>query len=400
VIEEGTKVETDTSRTMSDTSFDAAFAADDEPADTVPPITEPTAPSDVTAPETQVSPAVESPSLPDGYKLDTLGRVHGPDGRVVSKEEAEKIKATVPSTPVVSTAAVGTPSDTKPVAPLPFQYRSFGETKAVEGYNQNEDGSVVVSAEKVSELRHLHSLRESLAQDSTYVDQVKAENATLKQQLEDRTKSSSVDSEKARTLVASYSQMLSEPDDAKAVEAFFTLRANYPILLAEAKAKYFERLATEGRPPTTKQEPERAQEPTAPQGLPQRESAVAATQDNIERIKLDHKYRDVTPTDWKQFTDRASRVPYAYLRPATQDDAKYGARPGEIVFDLDALSSDVEEYAGQIRKVRATASAAAFNTKMSPVPANGAKPKPRALVPTADTARGPTFDEAWNTPDE
>lgn len=406
MIEEGIKVDTDTTRTLDASAFDAAFAADDSetPAEATADVATETVVgaggtgSPAGDPEPQPAPVEASTALPEGYKLDSLGRVHGPDGRVVSKDEAAKLLG---STPVAPTPEVPAASEAAPKATAPFQYRSFGETKAVEGYAQHEDGSVTVSADKVSELRHLHSLAETFTQQSGYIDQVKAENARLKQEAEQRVKVGSEESERAKVLVNAYSQLLQEPDDEKFVLAAFQLRQNFPVLLANAKASYYERLAKEGRPATPAQDPpEKAQQDTKQDALPARESAIAATQDHIERARLDHKYRDVTPADWKQFSDRMARTPYAYIRQAVEADAKYGARVGEVVFDLDALSADVEEYAGQIRKMRETAKANAFNAKVNgSQPASPTKPKPRALAAAPSNTAGPTFDQAWNDDD-
>ena len=302
-----------------------------------------------TSPEAETPAAAADPQLPEGYSKDARGRVHRADGTLASKEE-------------IASFAV-TPASAEPAAPAkvasPFQYRAFGETKAVEGATVNDDGSVTVAADRVPDLRHLYSLQETFTQQSGYVDQLKAKVQDLTAQVEQRSKSTSEESEKAKALVASYAQMLSEPDEAKAVEAFFRLRENFPVLLAEAKARFYQNQLTQGKPvASATQEPERA--PEASQGLPQRESAIAATQDNIERIRLDHKYRDITVADWKQFADRASRTPYAYIVPATPEHAKaHDVKVGQPVFDTDALAADVEEFVGQTRKARTTADARA-----------------------------------------
>lgn len=90
----------------------------------------------VDVPEGEATPAEATPTLPDGYKLDALGRVHGPDGRVVSKEEAERIKAQavpVAPEPVVPEVAPVTPEPAPVTPPAEFTFRANGQKVSIPG---------------------------------------------------------------------------------------------------------------------------------------------------------------------------------------------------------------------------------------------------------------------------
>jgi hypothetical protein len=314
--------------------------------------------------------AAERPALPEGYKYDSVGRVRdAKTGHVVAKDKVAEIVAQ-------GQAPVGKPE--------PFQYRVKGETKAAEGFLQNPDGSIVVSAEKAGELRYLLNAKEMLGQESEFVNTVKAENAALKQELQRSKAGENEETTRAKALVDAYARMLEEPDEAKAIEAFFRLRTEYPVLLAKAEANYWKSRGGA-------KAPARSDAPETPQGLPAREDAIEATTDHIEHLKLDFKFRDLSADDWKQFVDRSARTPFAYIRPATAADAKaHDVTVGQPVFDTDALAQDIELHAASVRAARETATrqakVAADNARKTQ-PSIDAPPVPGSSAPPAKGQR-------------
>jgi hypothetical protein len=101
--------------------------------------------------------AEATPTLPEGYKLDALGRVHGPDGRVVSKEEAERIKAlAVPATPeaVVPEVPVTPEPPAVTPAPEPFTFRVNGKRHEIPGLVVPPDQQERIRALLVNGMNH------------------------------------------------------------------------------------------------------------------------------------------------------------------------------------------------------------------------------------------------------
>lgn len=335
------------------------------------------------------APEVEAPSsrpaLPEGYKYDEKGRVHDSTGRVVAKEKVAELLA----------AATPAPA-TEP--PTPFQYRTNGATKPVDGFLQNPDGSVTVSPEKAGELRYLLNARDMLGQESEYVNQVKSKNVELERQIAQLQTGNAAEIQKAKTLVDQYTRILQNPDEAKALEEFFQMRQNFPVLLARAEAQYWEQAAKQGKTPKQDQPVEREAAKTT--GLPTREIALGATTEHIERLKLEHTFRDISSDDWKQFTDRTQRTPFAYIRHATAEDAKkFGVEVNEIVFDTDALHFDIEQYAKTVRGARETAAAAAklaADNARRTTPSVDAPPSPGSAPAPGKTRRAPTNEKEWD----
>lgn len=330
----------------------------------------PDEPADEETPAPVATDATERPALPEGYKYDSVGRVRdAKTGHVVAKDKVAEIVAQ-------GQAPAGKPE--------PFQYRVKGETKAAEGFLQNPDGSIVVSAEKAGELRYLLNAKEMLGQESEFVNTVKAENAALKQELQRSKAGENEETTRAKALVDAYARMLEEPDEAKAIEAFFRLRTEYPVLLAKAEANYWKSRGGA-------KAPARSDAPETPQGLPAREDAIEATTDHIEHLKLDFKFRDLSADDWKQFVDRSARTPFAYIRPATAADAKaHDVTVGQPVFDTDALAQDIELHAASVRAARETATrqakVAADNARKTQ-PSIDAPPVPGSSAPPAKGQR-------------
>lgn len=350
----------------------------DDPADEIPMPT-----SMIMGGEVQTDPPAVEETPPEPAE----GRERGPDGKFAKKADEPEAPATTEA-----------PSDLQAPKPEPFRYRTNGETKDADGFLQHADGSVVVSAEKVSELRYLLNAKDMLGQESEFVNQVKARNTELEQQIEQYKKGESADIAKANALVDTYSRMLQEPDDAKAVEAFFSLRAQYPVLLARAEAQHYRTLAERGKPQQQPKDAVPSPVATAP-SLPSREDATKATQDHIEHVKLDHTLKDLSADDWKQFEARTQRTPYAYIRPASADEAKrLGLNEGSLVFDDIALKADVEAHATSLRKARettqSTAKLAADNARRTQ-PGITAPPSPGGSTAPAKAPKRIQSEKDW-----
>lgn len=327
------------------------------------------------APETAPS---SSPALPDGYTRDALGRVHGPDGRVLKKADADKLTATVTPQPT-----------TEPAKPEAFRYRSAGENKDVAEFEYDPaTGRVTVPPEHVGLLRDAMNARDVLAEGRDINEQLRTRVGQLEQALTQRQQYATESEARANALVNHYSRILSEPDEAKAIEEFFKLRGEWPTRLAEAKAEFYRQQAEAAhtRPASSAQPQRAANEPPAPDVDP-RAIAQSYAQESLENLKLDHAFRDLTSDDWKQLEARLQRTAPAFLRPATAEEATQyvGVREGQTVFDTDAHRAEVDEFVTTLRAARATAEqrakVAAANARATqpsisapPVPGTGAPP--------------------------
>ena len=360
-------------------------------------VSEPAPVAETAAPEVAAeAPAEATPqvTLPEGYKLDALGRVHGPDGRVVSKEEAEKLKAQAseaqPAPEPLAPPPV-TPETPKIEEPVkPFEYRSGGQTHAIEGLKVDGTPEAVGKLRQVLNWAH-------------WAPQLQSENAQLRKQVETVGENET----RARALVESLTPLLTEQDEAKALEEFFRLRGEFPNKLREAEVNYWKQRAMGGQAP----EPQRAAS-----NLPDEGVAREVTTAHIEDLKFVHDFRHLSADDWKQYAELATVNPYAFIRPATAEHAKqYGVRQGEPVFDTDALATHLKAFAQRIsaaREAEAQAKkareAAAFNAANKPITTapQPAKPRPKPVAATATTPSGqrPGWDQqfkrAWDDEDD
>lgn len=292
---------------------------------------------------TEAPKAEAEPTLPEGYTKDARGRVHRPDGTLASKDE-------------VAAFAQKPAETTEPAKPEKFRYRYNGENHEMEGFDYDPTtGAVTVKPEHVGLLRDAMNARHVLADGRDINEGLRAQVAELQGQLTERQQVETVEQAQVRTLLDHYGKALEEPDDIAAGEAFFMLRAQYPVLMANAKARHYQQQLESARQ-APKQAPQKEPENTPASVLPAREIAVKHTQEYVQQLKLDHAYRDLKAEDWKQLDARYERTPYAFLRPATAEEAQqYGYAEGEIVFDTDAFSADVTEYVSTLRSGRETA---------------------------------------------
>lgn len=384
-VDEPDTTETPTPAPTSDAPVVVSEAPEDRADTTVEPV------ADTDTPVTREDGATWSEKAQRWYK----------DGKIVAGEKPAPPVAPVDQTP---------PSAAPAAAPEPkgekFRYRYSGTTHELDGFEYDPaTGRVTVAPEHVPILRDAMNARHVLSADRDINAKLRQDLQAKTQELEHtRTLGTSQDA-KAKALIDHYSTILSEPDEEKALTQFFQLRANFPTLLAKAEADHWRRMAEAGKAPT----PEKPTTPAHPtdrapaSALPERTIAVQRTADAVEELKLDHAFRDLTAEHWKQMSARCERTPYAYLRPATAEEAtQYGVTVGEIVFDDDAFRADVQEYAGSIRAMKKASEAAAFNKANAPLPMTRTTTTVRPAKATVTTPAGTpapwdqSFKRAWD----
>lgn len=296
-------------------------------------------------------PVEDEAEVGEPYQIGKDGRVRGPDGRFTDKPKdiaAAEAKAAADASGVDAA---------KPVA---FKYRTMGETKDLEGATLDAKGNLTVPAEHVSLIRAaFNALHVRDVEIIPTMQKTQAENATLKQRISQLETGSTAKEAQAQAVLDRFDRVMQEPDDEKFVEEMFKLRTSLPQLTLQAERDHYRRLAESGRavaPATAKTpEPPAAVTSQTP-GLPSREDALAAATDFVATLKIEHAFQDVSEKDWQQFESRVARTPLAYVRPATEADAKaFDVEIGEAVFDRDLMREDIDAHVGSIREQRAAA---------------------------------------------
>lgn len=270
---------------------------------------------------------------------------------------------------------------------IPFQYRAMSKTHALEGATQNEAGDVTIPKAKEPELREafnaLHVLREGVLPK---LERAEQENQSLRTQLEASGKDRSLAEHQAAELVKGFESMLTEPDEEKAVEAFFKTRDNYPRMKSDAEREYWKNKAEAKNAPAPAKKDETTKDSTTSVALPTRSEAIAKNTGHLDDYKVQHENRDISADDWKQLETKMERTPMAFIRAAEAEDAKkYGVTVGEPVYDTDMLHDFVTEFITSKRSERETAKQredraadAARRTQTTvtapPVPGNSPKP--------------------------
>lgn len=406
IAEEGTKVETDTSRSLSSTSFDAAFADDetDTPEPTETPVAEtveaqePEADAGTVAPDPAVS---DSPTLtlPEGYKLDSLGRVHGPDGRILNKEEAEAIKAQGVPGPVVEVAPPVAPPKVEEAPKVeavaePFRFRVNGERFEIPG--------LVVPPEQSERVRQL------LIQGVNHERNFPRVQAEYKQKL-------AVETQRAEAMKAKYNKpavhLLDRMDAAP--DWFFSRIQNADLreaLVSEwqremgylTKEIGFMLREADMNTPKAPAQPEAAtvdpqQEELAYRGL------LRGYVDELLTDSPDAKL--FTEQDRKDFHEAAQQMAAAYFveheGETVLDERRVEAHFRRELALLQRAHAARDEAARESQKIKA---AAAFNSAANtPVqPPSQPRPKPALVAAPSGTAKtkDQLFNEAWNNDDD
>lgn len=285
----------------------------------------------------------------------------GPDGKFAPKAEA------APETPVVAESAP---------QPIPFKYRGAGTTNEWEGATVDAEGRVVIAPEQVPVLRQKLAAAAQFEAD-TYprVQRLEQENAQLKSQQSEK-------EAQANALFERFMALANDPDEERALTAFFEFRQKAPSIAAEAQTNYWKQQALKG------QQPQRTT-PTAPSvgAPPSREIAQSAVADTFEaiRVEMDPKYRaSVTDADWQQISARIARYAPAFLRQVTPEEAAASGgqfQPGEYALDSEAVKADIEEQVALVaakaqaaQQAKAAAEAAKFNKGATPKAAPARQP--------------------------
>lgn len=352
----------------------------------VEPTPEPTAePTEVEAP---VAEAVAEPvgeatepapdvTLPEGYKLDALGRVHGPDGRVVSKEEAEKIKAqAVPAEPAALVEAPVAPvtPDPVPVTPAaePFTFRANGQKHAIEGLTVAPEKAELVRSLLVDGMNHRQNFPRMQAE-------WKQRLAQAEQMVEAKSgkynKASVVLWDKLSQLLADQPQELE------------MTRREVALMLKEADMAIPQQ-------PTAQPEVDEAQ---------MEQAARATLTGYVEELFED------TPSAKQFFTDEDKKDFAAAVQHRL--NAYFVEHQGEIVLDTEAVKKDFEReirLAQRAHQARETAArdaqkakqAAAFNAAQVAKPtatATPTKPKPTPARAAAPSGQKPGWDQSFKS---
>lgn len=299
-----------------DTEMTANTGTDETP---TPETTDAEAP-DAAAPE-PVEGADPEPAPTDGIPRDEQGRFAP--------------KATPETTTDAATTVVP-----EVVPPQPFQYRAMGETRAWEGATVQPDGSVVIPADKVGDLRQaLNAKHLAEGEYVPLIDRYKQEVQELRQRAETRT----LEQVKYETMSQQLTGMLMERDLESALVKFMEMHDAFPQMMSRAEVEYWKTQANQGRAPETAQGP-----PPTTYPMPAPEAALSVTLDTMEHLKLDPTFKDLTADDWKQLEASHKRTPLAFLRPATaEESAQYGGQiaVGQPVFDEAAYQQYVTEWA-------------------------------------------------------
>jgi hypothetical protein len=380
ILDEPDEVEAGT--TTSDTATTDTVAVD------VSETTEPAAPSDATVPETH-SPAAVSPALPDGYKLDAQGRVHGPDGRVIKKEDAERIiaeaKAAVPAPPPPAVVEAPKAPEVPATPPAePFTFRADGQRIPIEGAMLAPDGTLTIPASQVANVRGMFAAavahRRSGDVAKQYEAKVKAAEAVGEARGQKYNRASVV-------LWDAVSQLLAEHPDRLEM-----LRREVALTLREADMAI-------PKP--------QAAAPSEPQDL---EPAARATLDGYVSELLEDlpEAKLLAPEDQKD------------LRAAIQHrlNAYFELRDGQPMLSEVAVENDVKRELrmyqrshqareSAAREAEAAKKAAAFNAaqvpKPTPKPPASARPQPAAIgAPSGARKKGwdQAFKDVWSDKDD
>lgn len=240
------------------------------------------------------------------------------------------------------------PTAVKPEATtLPFQYRAMGANHALDGATLDNDGNLIVKAEQVGQIRQaLNALH--MAQEGTIpVIQERDQKIT---ELTGNVEDLKVLGQTAEAIITQVERAMKEPDDQKALEAFWQLRGGWDALMARAENQFLSAQLQRSR--TQPARTAERQPDVASAGMPDVETAQATTNEYLEQAKLDTRFRTLTADDWKQLETRLQRTPYAFLRKATAEEAR---QYGPIVFDIPAFVQEVTDYHTSLTRQRDTA---------------------------------------------
>jgi hypothetical protein len=332
--------------------------------------------------------------------VDTMESISIPESQIVGKRQ-DAAAAPDPAgkqrnadgTFAKAAEATADDEDDGEAKPTPFQYRSMGKTHDLEGATVDPAGNLVIPAAKIPEVQSAFNAFQMAKGDYLpTIQKWQARAAHLESQLKDRETAASVESTKAKTLVDSFAKAVADAKAANNPEAFlqfaYDLYGNWDLLMANAERDHskaeLERMRAAGKPAGSPQAP--TTQPAAP-SLPPADAVKTHTAEVIEHWKIDPSLRDVPAETWKQIEAKAAAQPYAYVRPATAEDAQKfpGVTVGQLVFDTDLLSADIDHGRKQRETALAQSKLVADNARRTqptiqapPTPGGGrSKPAPK-----------------------
>jgi hypothetical protein len=282
--------------------------------------------------------------------------------RAARGEEASGKPAATAETPAADTPATDPAAD----APVPFRYRAMGGTHELEGATVDPtSGNIVIPKTQEGTLREaLNALKVRDVQMIPSFERLQRENEGFKAKVQQLESSVGERETTAGQMMDHLTALFNEPDENKAAQLFFKMRDDFPRLQLEAKAKYWQDVAKrggQGPDGTPAAAPAKAStDTTRPTSAPETYRATADdgrsfTKNFIEDHKVNVEYRDLTPKDWQQYEESLGNTPYAFVRPATADDAKQhdGVVVGQDVFDTDIATNHFQRFVTSLREARA-----------------------------------------------
>lgn len=295
--------------------------------------------------------ADDDESVGEPYSIDAKGRVRDANGKFTKSPEDR-------ATAEAKAAEQQPAGDAKP---QPFRFRTLGETHELEGAEVDPaTGDIRIKGERAGLLREaMNALHVRNVEHIPTIQKITERNQALERQLAEATQGQTLKEQQAEAMLSRLDAAIGEPDEAKAIEMFFSLRESRPQLLKDAEIEYWKKQA--GKPASTpapaaaREEPDAGRTTAAP-GLPDPQEALAGVSDYVETLAIEHAYQDITAKDWQQFNARVERTPLAYIKPATAAHVKaHGVTLGQPVFDTDALQEDIDAYVSGLREQRAIA---------------------------------------------
>ena len=408
ISQEGTKVETDTSRIMDNADFNAAFNDESDVVTETP----------VAEIETPVVPAVaESPALvetanadpaPVAEEAQPITREDGAtwsenakrwylNGKIVAGEAPEA--PSQPSTPSVPVAPV---VETKATEPDPYWVRASGQKTTIPHTYRNADGSLVVKPEGTAIVQRL--LTQGIAHEQSWPAEKQRYEQALALEKQTATAQSGKYNKAALTLADA---VLGGPDaDPSLLTAI--LRDLPPEVHDRVMATWQREAGYIRRDVSHVLKAADLEIPKAPPPQEMDQATLIATvqRGTIEETEsiLDELGRDLTPEQKKEISDAM----LTHFKTFWDEREELG---GELGLDRHALKAAIEREVKVFHRIRQAAltaemeakkvrDAAAFNARQNtpaPTPAKPAKPRvPVAAGPN----NGPSFDDAWNAEDD
>lgn len=295
--------------------------------------------------------------------------------------------------------------------PVPFRYRTMGETKELEGATEDADGNVIIPAAKRGEIRDaLNAAQVVKAQYAPAIERYKADNAQLSAKVTELTETRGVNEAKAGALVEGLMQIAKIGDPSNRLQAAWDFLESLPRFQLEAEKTYWQEQAERATKAPAAASP-KADPPSvaAPAAMPAPAEMVATTKEFIEQAKV--HFPGLSEADWRQIETESAETPFAFYRLATAQDAQQyeGVQAGQVVFDIDKLTARItkpgttaKETAEQRETERRRIELAASNARSTqssiagpPTPGGGKAPSGKSTGPKSKKE----LDDWYNSDD-